>query len=167
MARGRRRRKISPQQRYQNALRVIKVRGKVSHKVAQQAYRQRRDVVGPSIPASQFRELSDSTFRRLIRKTVKAVEVTLFDSEQAAFDLVNLPEFQDRINRGLAQLPKSFTLNITYNRYVVGMFDKTHAISRIGIDKAEFWTVYHDMTREVLNRADSEDAITVVKITAV
>ncbi len=176
MARQKLSRRSRAARRYQNTLRVIKRRGKIGHREAQQFYRDTRERLEVrKVQSRIFKEYSGSYFRQLTRRVEKKLEKVLFEGEEEfAFDLADLPA-GGKIKDILAdKFPKTIrTLKVTIEGFVSGVSEKITTVTRGPISTDEFWTTYYDMVREVLiklyNEFGKEAAIAliVLKITAI
>ena len=172
--------------KYQRAIRAIKQRGKTSHKVAQQVYRSRREVLGSGLFAAQFKRYSKPYFQGLVREARKVPRITrrlppeklapppsagetvLFDGElgeQVAFDLENISE-GEIVNERLEPFGLIQKMTIAIESFVGGASAGVTIITRELIPKEEFWRTYYSMIREVLNDSYSkfgkENAIAIV-----
>ena len=158
--------------KYQQAIRAIKTRGKISHRVAQQVYRSRRDALGPVIPAARFSKYSRSYFNGLVRdaRKIPHISVTIPSEkptpklrrneiellgveigEQVAFDLENISEGAE-INNKLEDVRSIEKMKVVVEGFVGGKSTGSKVVERELVDKFDFWRAYYSMVREGLDK---------------
>lgn len=157
--------RITPQRRYQRALKVIQKRAGVSYKVAQQAYRNQRDRLGPALPISLFQDYSDGHIRKLGLEAERQTTRIGFEGSEIAFDLKNLSR------RGVVPIrpPKVIRkLTVEFTPFKEGRFRGSISVTRNDVKSEDFWNIYHDMAREAIEISEARgryaEALNVLEI---